>query len=147
MLDPARPIEAHLPDSCVIDDPVTFFELFLGDKQYDLMVRNTNKYAEVYLTLYPRNSTRPFKPTCRQEIKVYIALLIYIDIHRHNNPKSHWEHPAKRSPVYYITWKRYEHMKTIFKVSNINQDREHADVPGDWHFKLSPLDNHLQERF
>jgi hypothetical protein len=38
-------------------------------------------------------------------------------------------------------------MKTGFKVSDIDQDREHADVPGDWHFKLSPLDNHLQERF
>jgi hypothetical protein len=89
MPDPARPIEAHLPDSCVIDDPATFFELFLGDEQYDLMVRNTNKYTEAYPTLYPRNSTRPFKPTCRQEIKVYIALLIYMGIHRHNNPKSY----------------------------------------------------------
>jgi hypothetical protein len=64
ILDLARPIEAHLPNSYVINNPTTFFKLFLGDKQYDLIVRNTNKYTEAYLTLYPRNSTQPFKPTC-----------------------------------------------------------------------------------
>ncbi len=35
----------------------------------------------------------------------------------------------------------------MIKVSDIDQDREHADVPGDWHFKVSPLDTRLMERF
>ena len=65
MPEPARPMETYLPDSCVIDNPMTFFELFLGDKQYDIVVKNTNKYAAVYPTLYPGNSQRPFKPTDR----------------------------------------------------------------------------------
>jgi hypothetical protein len=89
ILDPALPIETYLPNLCVIDDPTTFFQLFLGNKQYDLIVRNTNKYTKAYLILYPRNSSRLFKPTCRQEIKVYIALLIYVGIYRHRNPKSY----------------------------------------------------------
>jgi hypothetical protein len=32
MPDPARLMRAHLPDSCTIDDPTTFFELFLGNE-------------------------------------------------------------------------------------------------------------------
>jgi hypothetical protein len=35
----------------------------------------------------------------------------------------------------------------MIKVSNINQDNEHVDVPGDWHFKVSPLNSILIERF
>jgi hypothetical protein len=35
----------------------------------------------------------------------------------------------------------------MIKVSDIDQDDEHADVPGDWHFKISPLDSILMERF
>jgi hypothetical protein len=35
----------------------------------------------------------------------------------------------------------------MIKVSDIGQDREHADIPGDWHFKVSLLDSRLMERF
>jgi hypothetical protein len=30
--------------------------VFLRDKDFDLIITNTNKYAIKYLTLYPRNS-------------------------------------------------------------------------------------------
>jgi len=35
----------------------------------------------------------------------------------------------------------------MIKVSDIDQDDEHVDVPSDWHFKISPLDSILMERF
>jgi len=68
-------------------------------------------------------------------------------IHRHKNPKAHWDNRIPGSPVNYMTWKRYEHLKSMIKVSDINEDRKYADVPGDWHFKISPLDERLINRF
>ncbi len=68
-------------------------------------------------------------------------------INKHSNPKSHWISPSRKSPIHYMKWKRYEHLKSMIKVSDIDQDREHADVPGDWHFKVSPLNTRLMERF
>ena len=63
LLDLLRLIRAHLPDSCVIKDLASFFEMFLRDEDYNFIITNTNKYAIKYLTLYPRNSYRVFKLT------------------------------------------------------------------------------------
>ena len=35
----------------------------------------------------------------------------------------------------------------MIKVSDINQDDEHIDIPSDWHFKVSPLDERLMKHF
>jgi hypothetical protein len=56
MLEPLRLIRAYLPDSCIVKDLASFFEVFLRDKDFNLIVTNTNKYAIEYLTLYFRNS-------------------------------------------------------------------------------------------
>jgi hypothetical protein len=120
MPDPPRPLRACLPDSAKVNDPASFFDLFLKDDDFEMIATNTNKYAEAYPTLYPGNSARLFKPTCRAEIKVYFALLIFMGIHRHKNPKAHWDNRIPGSPVNYMTWKRYEHLKSIIKVSDIN---------------------------
>jgi hypothetical protein len=63
--DPSRQMRAHLLDSCIVKDPASFFEIFLRDEDYDLIITNTNKYAIEYPTLYPGNSPRFFKPTNR----------------------------------------------------------------------------------
>jgi len=63
LLDFLRLIRAYLLNSCVIKDLASFFEMFLRDKDYNLIITNTNKYAIKYLTLYFRNSYRVFKLT------------------------------------------------------------------------------------
>lgn len=35
----------------------------------------------------------------------------------------------------------------MFKISDVDEDCKHEDVPSDWHFKLSPLDSHLIDRW
>ena len=147
MPDPERPIQSRLPDDCDINDPISFFSLFFGEEQYELLARNTNKYAAAYPSIFPAREHRYWKPTDSDEIKVYLALLIFMGINCYKDPKSHWKSPIRDSPVHHIKWVRYKHMKSIFKVSDIDDDLEHKDTPGDWHFKLSPLDTHLQEQF
>jgi hypothetical protein len=74
LLDLPRLIRAYLLDSCIVKDSISFFEMFLRDEDYNLIITNTNKYTIEYLTLYPRNSHRVFKSTNRQEIKVLITI-------------------------------------------------------------------------
>jgi hypothetical protein len=38
-------------------------------------------------------------------------------------------------------------LKSRIKVLDINVDNEYKDVPGDWHFKLSPLNERFIKRF
>ena len=147
MPDPARPMRTLLPEDCDIRDPISFFELFFGEEQYELLAINTNKYAAVYPDLYPQKKPKPWKHTNLREIKVYVALLIYMGINKNNDPQSHWRNPTKHSPVHHMKWDRYRHLKSMFKISDVDKDREHDDVPGDWHFKLSPLDSHLIEKW
>ena len=131
MPDPSCPMRSHLPDSAKVEDPGSFFDMFLKDEDFDMITANTNKYAEQYLTRYPKASQQRFQPTNQTEIKVYFTILIYIGIHRQNNPKAHWQNPTKSLPVHCMYWKRYKHLKTMIKVSDIDQDNKHTDVPGD----------------
>jgi len=89
LLDLLCLIRAHLLDLCVVKDLASFFEMFLRDEDYNLIITNTNKYAIKYLTLYLKNSYRVFKLINRQEIKVLIAIWIFIGIYKHYNLKSY----------------------------------------------------------
>ena len=45
MPNPPRPMRARLSDSCDINKPATFFKMFIGDEQFDMLARYTNAYA------------------------------------------------------------------------------------------------------
>jgi hypothetical protein len=38
-------IRARLSNSCDTMNPATFFEMFIEDKQFDILIRYTNAYA------------------------------------------------------------------------------------------------------
>ena len=56
MPDPPRPMRSHLPDSAKVEDPRSFFDMFLKDKDFNIITTNTNKYTEQYSTRYPKAS-------------------------------------------------------------------------------------------
>jgi hypothetical protein len=53
MPDPPRQMRSILPEECAIDNPMSFFELFFGEEQYELLTKNTNKYALAFPTIFP----------------------------------------------------------------------------------------------
>jgi hypothetical protein len=60
MPDPPRLMRTHLPDFANIKDPASFFEIFVKDEDFDMIVANTNKYAKQYLVRHPDRSQRRF---------------------------------------------------------------------------------------
>jgi hypothetical protein len=45
MPNPPPLIRARLSNSCNINELATFFEMFIGNKQFNMLVRYTNAYA------------------------------------------------------------------------------------------------------
>jgi hypothetical protein len=146
MPNPPRPLRTRLPDSCDITDPASFFYLFFDDRQFDIFAVNTNRYAIKWLAEHPTNLCyKHWQPTYRQEIKTYIAILIFLGLQGNSRPEDHWDKPAKDSPIHRMKWGRYKLIIKFFKISDVNKDQD--NVLEDWHHKLTPLDTHLQERF
>ena len=149
MPNPPRPMRARLSDSCDIKKPATFFEMFMGDEQFDMLARHTNAYAQYQLANFParHKSRKSWRDTNRQEIKVFIAILIFQGHNRNTRPKSHWEDPIRDSPIHRMRFNRYKALMAFFKVSDIADDLDTADTNDtkreDWHKKLTPLDTHL----
>lgn len=56
MPDPPRLMRTYLPDFANIKDPASFFKILVKDKDFDMIVANTNKYAKQYLVRYPDRS-------------------------------------------------------------------------------------------
>ena len=153
MPNPPRPMRARLSDDCDVKKPETFFAMFMGDEQFDMLARYTNTYAQYQLANFPERhkSRKGFRDTDKKEIKVFIAILIFQGHNRNARPKSHWENPARDSPIYRMRYGRYLALMAFFKVSDIANDLDTTETNDtkreDWHKKLTPLDTHLQERF
>jgi hypothetical protein len=53
MPNPPRPMRVRLSDDCDIKKPETFFAMFIGDDQFNMLARHTNAYAQSQLTNLP----------------------------------------------------------------------------------------------
>jgi hypothetical protein len=49
MPNPPRPMRARLSNSYNIKEPATFFEMFIGNKQFDILARYINAYIQYQL--------------------------------------------------------------------------------------------------
>jgi hypothetical protein len=52
MPNPPRLLRSYLPDSANIKDPLSFFNLFLKDDDFNKIIMNTNKYTKDYTRKY-----------------------------------------------------------------------------------------------
>jgi Transposase IS4 len=88
---PLRPFDVRtLPNS--IQDPIHYFELFWTSKVFVILVENTNNYAQFKEARHKENRTgksRWWEAVNLYEMRIFIALLIYISINRSLNIKSY----------------------------------------------------------
>jgi hypothetical protein len=89
MPDPPRPLRAILPEYADVTNPRSFFNMFVKIEDLELIVANINKYAKAYPGRYQVMGINEWKETNINEIKVYLAILIYIGLYRLSNPCTH----------------------------------------------------------
>jgi len=70
--------------------PLTFFKLFFTDDIFDILVWNTNLYAEIKDTRTARyGQGRQWRPIDRHKLSVWMALLVYIGLGDNSNIESY----------------------------------------------------------
>ena len=117
---PPRPFDVRpLPD--YVQDPIHYFELFWTSEVWNTLVENTNAYAQYKEARYKKNfkkKSRWWKPVTLYEMRIFIALLIYMSIVGTLNIKSYWSKDGNTiyKPMASMKFFRFEQIKLYFHV-------------------------------
>src|SRR5271165_6143561 len=142
---PFRPFDVRiLPD--YIQHPIHYFELFWGPEVWNTLTENTNAYAqckEAQHKIKVEGKSRWWKAVTLYEMRIFIALLIYIGIVGTSNISSFWNKNGNtiHKPMEFMTFFRFEQIKRYFHVLPPSQATTH------WHMKLEPLASLLRTKF
>ncbi|PWW77669.1 hypothetical protein C7212DRAFT_177312, partial [Tuber magnatum] len=79
--------------------PALFFQLFIMDAKFELMVINTNLYA---ISKEARESGHYWWNTSVGELMIFVGLLIYMGVHKAIRVGLYWKRSDK-FPYYEIT--------------------------------------------
>ena len=79
------------------------FKLFWTDELIDKLVEYTNKNAELHPPLEDAQFPRRWKLTSRQELYVYLAVLIHIGLHIESSIKDYWHKDFSHGTMYIVS--------------------------------------------
>jgi hypothetical protein len=152
--------EEFMEDHGLVDDvtsaledntvhPIDCYRHFITDEIIDLMVRETNRYAEQYLEAHDisrRSKYRQWKPTTYEEILKFFGIAIEMGLVQMPQLNHYWS----SSRLYGLEIvrsamprERFELLLKFLHFSNNNN----KDSNQDRMFKLKPLSDLLKERF
>ena len=93
----------NLPDYIDDKDPQQLFKLFWTDKLIDKLVEYINKNAELHPPPEDAQFPHRWKPTLRQELYAYLAVLIYIGLHIESSIKDYQHKDFSYSAMYIVS--------------------------------------------
>ena len=146
---PARPFDVQiLPD--YIKHPIDYFELFWGSEVWNTLVENTNAYAQYIEARNKENKgkkSRWWKAMTLYEMRIFIALLIYMGIVCTSNISSYWNKSGLtiHKLMEYMTFFCFEQIKRYLHISPPPTSTRLSTTR--WHTKLSPLSDLLRTKF
>ena len=119
--------------------PLRLTKLFLPDEALDIIVCNTNDYAEAKgaLTEAAQRRDTPWRPLTRAELKIWLGLLTYMSVIRISRIDEYWSTSAEmpyHGSTAFMSWNRFQSIKRYLHVAPL------GDVPPErWWTKLEPL--------
>jgi hypothetical protein len=161
-MNPPSSPTLHIPHGFDIEDPLALFSLFIEEKLWDIVARNTNTYAEVK-RFGKEEHTRPWTPTCANEIKVFVGILIYMGVHKEPQIEHYWRRDRTKGPLHtiplHMSLIRFEQLKRYLHISrtelidipsipkhlNVEPTPENEHTYGEellgqiWWYKLDPM--------
>lgn len=130
-------------------NPIDYYRHFITDEIIDLMVRETNRYAEQYLQAHQisrRTKYRQWIPTTREEIFKFFGIIIEMGLVQMPQRNHYWS----SSQLYGLeiirktmSRERFELLLKFWHFSNNNKENSNQDRL----IKLKPLSDLLKERF
>jgi hypothetical protein len=102
--------------------PSKLFKRYFSDTFFLEIVKFTNAYAR--LNLNNSKTLKTFKDVTLEEIKVYVALLIMMGIHKHTCLKDHWSKDEFHSSKFkrYMSFKRFKLISSVLHLSDPEAD-------------------------
>jgi hypothetical protein len=147
---PLRPFDVRiLPE--YVQHLIHYFELFWGPEVWNTLIENTNAYAQYKEARHKENTSsrqksRWWKAVTLYEMRIFIALLIYIGIVSTSNIASFWN--KSRNTIHKLmelmTYYRFSQIKRYFHVSALDISRLST---AQWYTKLEPLASMLRTKF
>lgn len=144
MTEPFPPT-VQLPSGVNIESSYSLFSLFISQELIALLSSNTNKYA------FARNagqSGREWHETSASEIKIFLAILIYMGVHISPSDEDYWrtdEEPI-HMPRRFMGLKRFQQIKRFFHVADPDPEAAVQEAmrlnlkPNQmWWYKLEPF--------
>jgi hypothetical protein len=147
---PLRPFDVRiLPE--YVQHPIHYFELFWGPEIWNTLIENTNAYAQCKEARHKENissgqKSRWWKAVTLYEMRIFIALLIYIGIVGTSNIASFWNKSGNtiHKPMELMTYYWFSQIKRYFHVSAPDISRLST---ARWYTKLEPLASMLRTKF
>ena len=145
---PLRPFDVRiLPDH--VQHPIHYFELFWGPEVWNTLIENTNTYAQYKEAWHKGNlegNSRWWKAITLYEMRIFIALLIYIGIVGTLDIASFWNKCGNTThkPMGFMTYYWFQQIKRYFHVSAPDISRLST---ARWYTKLEPLASMLRTKF
>ena len=140
-------VTSALDDNII--NPIDCYRHFITDEIIDLMVRETNRYAEQYLRSHDisrRSKYREWKATTHEEMLKFFGIIIEMGLVQMPQMNHYWS----SSQLYGLEIirsamprERFELLLKFWHFSNNNNKNSYQDRL----FKLKPLSDLLKERF
>ncbi|XP_014676879.1 PREDICTED: piggyBac transposable element-derived protein 4-like [Priapulus caudatus] len=142
-------IKVHLYN---VTDPLEYFELYFDEGLIDMIVDETNRFAQQYIqgaTLKPKSRARKWTPTNSNEIRVFLALLILQGIVHKPVAEWYWSTKDTLSTPYFASVMSVNRFKLLMQflhfVDNTTFDADNDPSPK--LFKLQPVLDYIAEKF
>jgi len=119
---------------------VQIFELFWDEEAIELLVVGTNAYAKEKGA--GAETQRRWKRVTGNEIRVFLALLIYMGARRGMGSQGFWRYKGRDSILRTMSLKRFSQIKRYLHISDPKQTLS----PSHWHHKLEPLNSLIRKR-
>ncbi len=145
---PPRPLTIQdIPDQ--VQDPIHYFELLWTQEVWSSLVANTNSYAEYRIGLRkksnPDKKGRWWTPVNLYEMRIFIALLLYISYNSISNINTYWSTKITvHKPMEFMSNIRFLQILRYFHVLDIGEE---SKVSTTWYSKVWPLYNVLRQQF
>ena len=138
----------NLPSNVSIDSAFAIFNLFFDSSILKTVTKHTNKYAELHQpdpTEFP--GYRPWKPTTWKELRAYIAVYMWMGLHKDLAVDEFWKENKRGGPLYpevsdHIARERWQQIDRFLHISDPEKGED--TVPFE---KLAPLNDRLRTWF
>lgn len=115
-----------LPEGVDVDSPIALFSLFFDAEVLDRIVYHTNQHAEkLQADVPPTLAHRRWKPTSSSELYTYLAIVVYMGVHREPSLVEYWQKLHSTAPRHeinrYMAKERWEQLNRYLYCTEVNQ--------------------------